>query len=268
MKYVFEISTDPVNKDFPIEMRKKLSNGAVTPPRYMRVEDLAELLSQPVESVNFDAVVNEPGVKLDNEVGTPLLPLNTVSFSSAEGKAIYERILVTVPKGIYPISYRDTDNTYLVGFPKLLMQFTLIGERTDKHDTGKRRIIGTKVYALKDERLVKESTPLYVFPFPNVNKSDGMVCWGGNSSDLLINKLSELDLIATKFVTSAFNEDYNILMDFTSSKENEAVKPVKSFEEYIEAYEDTTFNDDLLIPTPNLNVASLMCSTRINKAGI
>ena len=75
--------------------------------------------------------------------------------------------LVQVPAELFIVQY--CGNKYSIPFPSLLFAVKVVGQR----------VTGTRVYAVKDKKVTKESA-LYHYPFGNVY-NDGDICWGGNS---------------------------------------------------------------------------------------
>ena len=165
IKYIFEIDSCPTIASHPIQVQKSL-NGALGIKKHITIKDFhlmvnSALLHDEPEEINNSS----------NEIGTPMLPFGTINYANTEN---YERITIVVPKGIYPIRYQVHSaaeiQNYMIGMPKLVFQFKLIGDKS-----GLRRIVDSRVFALKSGKL-NADTPLYTFPFPNVSKGNGQIC--------------------------------------------------------------------------------------------
>lgn len=250
MNLIFEISPNFENKTTPIAYYKQLDNGAKTARKYITIADLVTALSQPV-----DIVRGEEGISsnFENETRIPILPPNTLGYSSSKGTLMKERVTIVIPKGVYPIQYifKNIITTHLIGFPKLIMQNVVVSIPNTKQ----RRIVETYLFAIKDDRKpIDEQTELYSFPFPNVDKTTGGVCWGANA-DISIEQLSNLDIVFTKFISAPFNEDYGCYLK----------NGIQNFKSYLELeVEDVPFNDDYLLPT-NKKVGQLYGETYLNE---
>jgi len=230
MEWVLVISDSPKNKDYPIIGHQIADNGARRGPFLFKVQDIVDSLVCPMNEPNY---MPGSGDDFRNEKRIPTLPYGTVGYSSSEeGK---ERISMVIDKGIWPIKYHNNPaETYLIGFPKLIIQYVLL----PLGSTGHKRIISTKIFAIEDDhKPVTNQTKLYLFPFPNVSKSNGTVCWGGNSN-LTVANLTELEIIFPLFLAAPFGEDYG--MSIADGSLN--------FGKYIQTAQDKPFNDDLLLP--------------------
>lgn len=104
------------------------------------------------------------------------------------------KVLIILPKSRQIMKYEQTH--YDVCVPSLVFYLTVWDSRINI----------TRVFAIKDER-PNEKSPLFVYPFGNVNTSSGSVCWGSNRLRT-ITCLRELDEIVALFLQSECNEDH------------------------------------------------------------
>ena len=90
-------------------------------------------------------------------------------------------------------------SSYIVPFPSLLFYF--------ESDNG--HLLNTHVFAvkIKDCSGLGTDTPLYAFPFGNVDSCDGRVCWGSTKHPH-IQSISDFQGIISSFFGSEVNDDY------------------------------------------------------------
>lgn len=241
MKWILELNDSFENKETPVVVYQQMDNGAETPRRHMSIADVVTAFSKPVDIINEENLIDD----FNNEVRIPILPPNTIGYSSSQGKMMKERVTMTIPKGIWPIQYAKGPvvSTHLIGMPKMVVQYVVLSIP----NTRDRRIIETKLFAVKDERTtINEETQLFYFPFPNVNKSSGVVCWGANH-DMSVPQLTDLELVFGKFISAPFNEDYGCYIG----------NGEQCFEKYIKNNENQPFDDDLLLPITNTKIGNL-----------
>lgn len=231
MKWTLNLSTEPVDYEYPVEAIEVLNNG-MTRKRYLRVEDVIESL---------EAIIRAQ----DSFFELPLLPKRCIHFTQTKSGRCTQ-LLVEIEKAIFPIRYsvkRDELETYFIGFPRLLVCFKLF---QDEH-TGVYRLNGqgTKLFALEENAEINEDTSLYCFPFPNVY-TDGHICWGMNQLPTFPS-LVALEKFMSIFTSAPFNEDLGL----------KVLNGMNKFKQYIEAFEDQPFDDVLLMPA-NLTIQELM----------
>ncbi len=225
LKWHLEISDCPSNSTYPIRGYKENDNGVKFPPVFLTVQSVIEALqAQPGNLLDAD------GLRSD-EKSTPSLPFGTIRYSSNE-LSTRERITIEIPKKQWEIRYSNEESIYTIGFPRMIVQYLIVpsGE--------KKKISEMRIYAVEDnKRPINEETPLYTFPFPNVGKSNGIVCWGQNSRQEL-NSLVELERAFLWFVSAPFNEDHGV----------QTTQGIPSFKKLIKVIEDKPFDDEWLIP--------------------
>lgn len=111
-------------------------------------------------------------------------------------------IFLKTKSDIFPTFYYDEKTRFDVPFPHMLFVF----------EVTKERVQSTYVYALKEygkEGYLDADTPIYLYPYGNVNSLGSRVCWGGNVLPP-IKKIKDLERIPQIFINSIMNDDnYN-----------------------------------------------------------
>ncbi|MDD1505529.1 hypothetical protein PVA17_22680 [Lysinibacillus sp. CNPSo 3705] len=242
MKWILEISDNPIDPNYPVIGTQVYDNGTKKIPVMLSMEMVVHALtSGPVESASTD------NTNYSNERRTPILPPNTISFSTSE-QGEYERLTMTVDKSTWFIRYHSEETLYEIPFPKMIFQIAL----RPVSDSMKRRVIETNIYAILDSpSAIDEDTELFYFPYPNVSKESGKVCWGSNTFTL--DSVAACERFFTQFVAAPFNEDYGMMVDYkfeTGQKaENKRNGQFKEFIQHITDNKILQFEDDWLLPT-------------------
>ncbi len=241
MKWILEISDNPVNIDYPIIGQKIYDNGTKNQTVMLTIESVVNALtSGPVESASTD------NPNYSNERRTPLLPRNTLSFSYSE-KGTYERLTMVIDKSTWFIRYRTEEELYEIPFPKMILQLAL----RPVQNSMKRRIIETNIFAIMDSHsVIDENTELYYFPYPNVSKESGKVCWGANT--FTVDSVAASERFFTQFTAAPFNEDYGMMIDHQFENKTTLGKRNGLFKEFIQHIADNKinyFDDNWLLST-------------------
>lgn len=228
MRWQFEISDCPINANYPIVARQINDSGVERGPFYLTIDTLLTALKK-----EPDNVLNADELR-GNEKSTPPLPFGTIRYSANE-TVTRERITVEIPKKLWEVRYGDEDTFYTIGFPRMVVQYLSIQSQD------KKMINEMRIYAVEDNKKpITDDTPLYTFPYPNVGKSNGIVCWGQNQR-LEIESLVELERGFLWFVSAPFNEDHGV----------RTTLGIPQFKKLLEVVENRQFNDDWLIPNKN-----------------
>ncbi|MCM3317949.1 prokaryotic E2 ligase family D protein [Rummeliibacillus stabekisii] len=233
MKWLLEISDCPANLDFPI-LGTQVSKGIKKGPWQFSKDDIIAALSE-----ESDLALDVDGLFSD-EQHSPILPQGTIRYSHTTDFS-RERITMTLPKKQWDIRYGDEQELFPIEFPKLILQFVLVASS----NASEKAMVETRIFAIRDDEEVNDTTQLYSFPFPNVGKTNGIVCWGANQR-LTFKSLTDLERAFVWFVAAPFNEDHGVKTTF----------PISNFRKLIEVIQDTSFNDDWLIPL-NMNLGDL-----------
>jgi len=103
-------------------------------------------------------------------------------------------IITVLPKGKQHMVFEDTP--YYVCNPSLVFYFGI----------EKNRLVSSKVYSIKDIKPSNKSR-LYIYPFGNVRRFGGEVCWGSNSFSN-VRTIKQLEAITSLFIQSPCNMDH------------------------------------------------------------
>ncbi|NRD81047.1 hypothetical protein HPT25_27395 [Bacillus sp. BRMEA1] len=153
---------------------------------------------------------------------TPFLPRNCTKLVS---KLNGFEVFIEIPKRKWLVTY-DNEQTH-IGFPKMII----------KYDIYKNQIRYMQLVAVREERnRINGETPLYYFPFSNVDKDNSKVCMGTNEMPI-IKCLSQLDTMHNLFFSAPFGEDYGGI-----TTEGQSVKQI------FQSLKDKDFHDELLVP--------------------
>ncbi|MDX1806665.1 MAG: hypothetical protein R3267_06545 [Paenisporosarcina sp.] len=227
MKWQLEISDCPTNTALPIIGHQVNDGGVKTGPYYLSVETVIQALQQTPE-IGYDA----DGMRL-KENNTPTFPFGTIRYSTDDtGK--FQRVTMMIPKQQFDIRYGEEEREfYHIGFPKMVIQFLVESDKNNQMS-----IRETRLYAIKDcSQPITDDTQLYVFPYPNVGKDNGIVCWGQNQR-LTIKDIVELERAFAWFLSAPFNEDHGI----------RSTLKFRYFREMIEGIKELPFDDEWLLP--------------------
>ncbi|RHW35980.1 hypothetical protein D1B31_17990 [Neobacillus notoginsengisoli] len=138
-------------------------------------------------------VISESGVT--ESISTPNLPQHCIKHVWSNRAENQQVVYVEIPKNRWDITYHNQQFEN-VGFPRMVFKYIVAGaEVTLSH-----------VFAIKETGFIKDDTPLFVFPFSNVN-SDGSVCMGGNKLPN-INSLVQISTFHSVFFAAPFGNDY------------------------------------------------------------
>jgi len=228
MKWQFELTDTPINPEFPITAYQIYSSGAKKGPFYLTMKNfLTALQNEPEVQYDPDSLRNQ-------EKSTPALPFGTVRYSANESQTT-QRVTLEIPQKQFEIRYGAEDLLYTIGFPRMIVQYLV----TSKFGDVDSRIDETRIYAvLNDGQPITDNTQLYKFPFPNVGKGNGIVCWGANQR-LTLQNLVELERMFRWFVSAPFNEDHGV----------RTTHGISNFRKLIEVIQDKPFDDEWLIPS-------------------
>lgn len=240
MKWLLELSDLPESTTHPIVGFPVYENGVKGTQRYFSIQDIVNALTE--SETGLEDVEGE----IKEEEHTPILPRNTIRYSKSPCDT-RQRITMEIPKHRAFIKHVGLEEELIeIGFPRMVVQF-LVEKTKDRKKMYMQK--QTRIFALRDDNQpIQEDTPLFTFPFPNVMKGSGVVCWGSNSP-MEYDCLSELQRAFVWFTSSPFNEDYGVSTLSTQSNKT-------SFLKYIETFHSSDFNDDELVPYKN-NFSSL-----------
>jgi hypothetical protein len=234
MRWQIDIADVPKNAEYPVEAFQIGDGGVKRGPFYLKVEDLITALQQTPDNV-FDA----DSLK-GEEYATPPLPFGTIRYSKNESGS-RQRVTMLLDKKMWEVRYGDEKEIFSIGFPRMIVQYVVVSSNVKAL-----KITEMRIYAvLDDKKPITNETPLFLFPFPNVNKGNGIVCWGQNER-LELNTLVELERAFRWFVSAPFNEDLGVRVKLGDYR----------FRVLLEKIKEQTFNDDWLVPA-KLNFGDL-----------
>lgn len=226
MKWQFEISDCPADANLPVVAYQVNDSGVKRGPYYYSIENLKSILSyKPTNLLDAD---DERGM----EISTPALPVGTIRYSGNKEQT-RERVTMEIPSKQWEIRYgNEMEEFYTVGFPRMVVQYLVIYR-------GEQKVVNEmRIYSvLNDGKPITDETELYHFPYPNVGKSNAIVCWGGNQR-LEIQSLVDLERGFRWFVDAPFGEDHGTKTTFG----------IHNFRRLLEKVVDKPFDDEWLVP--------------------
>lgn len=235
MKWQFELSDCPINPAYPIKATQLYDNGVQKGPFHLTMEDFINSLK-----VEPDGLHNAEKLVEEETNVSPTFPVGTIRYSSDPWHT-RQRITMEIPQKQWDIKYGDDDEFFSIGFPRMVIQY-LISSQNDQ-----KKMIETRLFAvLNDKKPIDDETPLFHFPYPNVGKSNGIVCWGRNQR-LEITRLTELERAFQWFIASPFNEDHGV----------RTTHGIANFRKLIDRIQDKPFDDEWLIPIRNQSFREL-----------
>lgn len=157
----------------------------------------------------------------------PLLPENCIHFTRSHDERLI-KIILSSPKAERLVKYGDNE-CYFIEVPKTVMVIDL------EKDMSQYKFLNTRLFAVIDEA-ISDKTVLHAYPFPNVDKSGGRICWGGNRLKQ-ISCLTQLNQINEAFYAAPFGEDYGMRL----------LSGFPSFKKYLLENDGKPFNDQELI---------------------
>jgi hypothetical protein len=195
------------------------------------IEDLVKIENRLVNGIfkmtleQFMGAISESSDG-DESITTPLLPRNCIKHVWKKRTAGEQEVFIEIPKNRWDIKYH-TQNFDQVGFPRMIFKYTVA------KDTAKL----SRIVALKESGQIREDTPLFQFPFSNVDGSSSNVCMGSNILPG-IESISQLSTYHSIFFAAPFGDSYGAK---TSTN--------KGLRELFTMLSDSDFNDEYLIPT-------------------
>lgn len=234
MRWQFEMSDVPKSTEFPIEAFQVMDNGIKRGPFYFSVEDMIRALEQAPENT-FDADTLK-----GEETNTPTLPFGTIVYAKNESGS-RQRATMLLDKKQWEVRYGDENEIFTIGFPRMILQYLVVPSNEKNY-----KITEMRIFAVKDDKKpITDETQLFTFPYPNVNKSNGIVCWGQNAR-LELDSLVELERSFRWFVSAPFNEDHGVRTSLG----------IQRFRVLLEKIRDKSFDDEWLLPS-TLNFSGL-----------
>lgn len=228
MKWTLELSDVPTNPQFPIVGFYESSPGVRSSQHLFSIEQVVRILENRHEADDRDTA---EAVR-EKMIASPILPEGTIMYSK-HPENLLEQVVFEIPQKTFDIRYKDTDVFHALAFPRMVVVCEL-------EAMGNQKKIGTmRLFAVaNDGKPISEDTLLFDFPYTNVMKGSGTVCWGQNER-LLVDTLSEAKKALLLFFSAPFNEDHGVRTSFG----------INRFAQLIAKLENQPYSDEWLLPT-------------------
>lgn len=120
------------------------------------------------------------------------------------------------------------------GMPSLLVAVKVVNKKFN----------GMYVQAIKENTIIENSSPLYIYPFSNTSCNTGSVCFGLNSFEQKLNSIEDIvRLIDYFYEIPNTSEMFRVLNN----------KPKLQFRELASTLKDEDFNDDFLVENSSVS---------------
>lgn len=227
MEWILKISDQPVNADYPIEAHFEARPGVKSGKKLVSVEEVLSIL----ENRHSENFMETTEVKRRELVLSPILPEGTIMYAQHPTGDL-EQIVFEIPQKTFDIQYKENGSLHAMPFPRLIA----ICELRKADD--KKKITSMRLFAVENNGgPIEENTPLFAFPYTNVMKNTGSVCWGMNER-MLVSSLYEVKKALFLFFSAPFNEDHGV----------RTTLGINQFQGLIKKLEEQPFSDDLLVP--------------------
>lgn len=228
MEWILKLSDQPKNAEFPIEAHYEASPGVKSGTRFFSFEQVVEIIQN---RNSVEDSLYAPTLARTEMILSPILPEGTIMYAQHPDNEL-EQVVFEIPQKTFDIQYKVAGALHAMPFPRMVAICEL--ERT-----GEQKKIGSmRIFAVENNREpISESTPLFSFPYTNVMKSSGSVCWGINDR-LLVSSLQEAKKALFLFFSAPFNEDHGV----------RTTLGINQFQGLIKKLEGQHFSDELLLP--------------------
>ncbi|AQQ55333.1 hypothetical protein [Planococcus lenghuensis] len=225
MKLVFEMEDVPTNPNYPVRGFQYSDAGVRSGPNLLSIQQLIEMLEQRDPQADERRETRRKSLSY-----TPVLPTGTLMYAS-DDEGTLEQLVFEIQSSTFDVLYKDEKIPIALPFPRMvvIVELDTIGDQ--------KKIDTMRVFAVEnDGKPITADTPLYMFPYPNVMKSSGSVCWGQNSR-LMVQSIQEVRSAFLLFFSSPFNEDHGV----------HTTHGIQSFRQLMGKIQDQPFNDEWLI---------------------
>lgn len=228
MEWILKLSDQPLNADFPIEAHYEVTPGLKSGTRFFSFEQVVEILQN---RNSLEGSISSPNLAREELMLSPMLPEGTIMYAQHPDNVL-EQVVFEIPQKTFDIQYKVAGALHEMPFPRMVAICEL--ERMgDEKKIGSMRIFAVE----NNKEPITENTPLFAFPYTNVMKGTGSVCWGINDR-LLVSSLQEAKKALFLFFTAPFNEDHGVRTSLG----------INGFQALIQKLEGQQFSDDLLLP--------------------
>ncbi|MCM3443601.1 MULTISPECIES: hypothetical protein [Metabacillus] len=153
---------------------------------------------------------------------SPFLPKNCIKLVT---KLNAYEVFIEIPKRQWLVTYNQEQHH--IGFPRMVLRYDIFEDQ----------VRSMQLVAVREEKgRINGETPLYFFPFSNVDKENSKVCMGNNQVPA-VKCLSQLDTMHNLFFSAPFGDDYGCI-----TSEGQSMTKLFSL------LKDTSFNDEWLVP--------------------
>lgn len=228
MEWIFKISDEPKIADFPVEAHYEPTPGLKSKTQFFSLEQIIEVLQN--RDFEEDTLESSELARADMVI-SPILPEGTIMYAQHPNNEL-EQIAFEIPQKTFDIQYKTSGNLHAMPFPRMIVICEL--EKSDD----KKKIGSMRVFAVENnQQPITEDTPLFSFPYTNVMKSTGSVCWGLNKR-ILVSSLHEVRKAIFLFLSAPFNEDHGV----------RTTLGINEFQALIKKLEGQPFSDEYLLP--------------------
>lgn len=228
MEWILKLNDQPKNADFPIEAHYEVSPGLKSSTRYFSFDQVVEILQN---RNSLEGSLSSPSIAREELLISPILPEGTIMYAQHPDNAL-EQVVFEIPQKSFDIQYKVAGALHELPFPRMvaICELERIGDE--------KKIGSMRIFAIENNNEpISETTPLFSFPYTNVMKGTGSVCWGINDR-LLVSSLQEVKKALFLFFTAPFNEDHGVRTSLG----------INQFQALIKKLEGQQFSDDLLLP--------------------
>lgn len=228
MEWILKFNDQPINADFPIEAHYEAAPGLKSGTRYFSFDQIVDILQN---RNSLEGSLHSPTIARAELILSPILPEGTIMYAQDPNKEL-EQVVFEIPQKTFDIQYRVAGALHEMPFPRMVAICELESMGNEK------KIGSMRIFAVENNNQpITENTPLFTFPYTNVMKATGSVCWGINDR-LLVSSLQEAKKALFLFFSAPFNEDHGV----------RTTLGINQFQALIKKLEGQQFSDDLLLP--------------------
>lgn len=177
-------------------------------------------------------VISESGTT-EELISTPLLPQHCIKHVWIHRAAQEQAVYIEIPKNRWDITYHN-QRFENVGFPRMIFKYIVAGPTVKL----------SNIVAVKEKGFIKDNTPLFVFPFSNVEE-DSKVCMGGNQLPK-VESIVQISTYHSIFFAAPFGDCYGA-----------KTTTGKALRELFTSLSNNDFDDNWLMPCNELTLESL-----------
>ena len=179
-------------------MKKLIMEVDLENPEFFKCELINDDV-RTIKNISLNQLVHFLGDCTDTSIMSKYtVPDNCLGISFS-GDYVYCTVLVK--KRVIPAKYAkaDIENNYLLPYPNLIFTFKI-----NEYKSGLEK---SWCFAVKDD-VVTENTEIFEFPFSNVSKGKGVICYGGNNTLYNGDLRQSIEEYLETFFIAPYNGDY------------------------------------------------------------